>query len=269
MNGETVQRYLFVHGLNPFLAPKEIAQVTLSRPLLHGSLVSIPLVAYEEGRQLQWRLLDERIAESRVDTLVLLEHEPVMTLGRTTKDAHWGGQVDVLRNKGLQVVESERGGSVTYHGPGQIIGYPILRLRNFCSGPKTYMRMLEEVIIRVLVEWGIEGERVEKLVGVWVRDRKNPDKPVAKIAAMGVKISRGVTMHGFALNVTVDLEPFQFIVPCGIKGCQVTSMAEVLGHEPDLKKVRDQIAHHFSEVFGIKWTERVNEMLPHPKGERE
>ncbi len=264
LNEETFQRYLLVHGLNPILTPKEIAQVTISRSILHGSLVSIPLLDYEAARQLQWRLLDERIAESRLDTLVLLEHEPVMTLGRTTKDAHWGGQADALRNKGLQVVESERGGSVTYHGPGQIIGYPILRLRNFCSGPKTYMRMLEEVLIRVLAEWEIEGEHVEKFVGVWVRDPKNPDKPVAKIAAMGVKISRGVTMHGFALNVTVDLEPFQFIVPCGIEGCQVTSMAEVLGHEPDLKKVRDQIAQYFGEVFGIEWAERLVEIPPHP-----
>ncbi len=206
-----------------------------------GVLVLIPCLDYEAGRQLQWRLRDERISDSRLDTLLLLEHEPVMTLGRTTKDAHWGGQVDVLRNKGLQVVESERGGSVTYHGPGQIIGYPILRLRNFCSGPKAYMRMLEEVIIRVLADWGIEGQRVENFVGVWVRDPKNPDGSLAKVAAMGVKISRGVTMHGFALNVTVDLEPFQYIIPCGIEGCRVTSMAKVLGTEPDLEKVREQI----------------------------
>jgi len=234
-----------------------------------GVLVLIPCLDYEAGRQLQWRLRDERISDSRLDTLLLLEHEPVMTLGRTTKDAHWGGQVDVLRNKGLQVVESERGGSVTYHGPGQIIGYPILRLRNFCSGPKAYMRMLEEVIIRVLADWGIEGQRVENFVGVWVRDPKNPDSSLAKVAAMGVKISRGVTMHGFALNVTVDLEPFQYIIPCGIEGCRVTSMAKVLGTEPDLEKVREQIAYHFAEVFGIHWTERVTEMPLHPKRPRE
>ena len=243
-------------------------QVNLSRAIIQASLVSIPFLEYETGRQLQWRLLDERITESRLDTLLLLEHEPVMTLGRTTKDAHWGGQVDALRNKGLQMIECERGGSVTYHGPGQIVGYPILRLRKFCSGPKTYMRMLEEVLIRVLAEWGIEGERVEKFVGVWVRDPKNPDKPFAKIAAMGVKISRGVTMHGFAFNVTVDLEPFQFIVPCGIEGCRVTSMADVLGKELDLKEVRQQIAHHFAEVFGIEWTERLTEVpriLPSPQ----
>jgi len=230
-----------------------------------GVLVSIPCLDYEAGRQLQGRLLGERIEKSRPDTLVLVEHEPVLTLGRTTKKEHWGGQADALREKGLHVVESERGGSVTYHGPGQIIGYPILKLRSFCSGPKAYMRMLEEVIIRVLAEWGIEGQRAEKFVGVWVRDPKNPKGPLAKIAAMGVKISRGVTMHGFALNVMVDLEPFQYIVPCGIQGCQVTSMAEVLGMEPDLEKVREQIAHHFSVVFGIKWTERLTEISPTPK----
>lgn len=228
-----------------------------------GSLVSIPLLDYEAARQLQWRLREERITDLRVDTLVLVEHEPVMTLGRTTKEAHWDGQVDDLRRRGIQVIESERGGSVTYHGAGQIIGYPILRLRNYCPGPKTYMRLLEEVIIRVLAEWGIEGQRVEKFVGVWVRDLQKPGDTLAKISAMGVKISRGVTMHGFALNATVDLKPFQLIVPCGIEDCRVTSMAEVLGRDPDLNKVREQIAHHFAEVFGIEWTEGSPDISPH------
>lgn len=234
--------------------------MTLSPPLLPASLVSISSLDYESSRQLQFQYRDERREESRPDTLVLMEHEPVMTLGRTTKETHWGGQADAIRNKGLQVIESERGGSVTYHGPGQVIGYPILRLRKFCSGPKAYMRMLEDVIIRVLAEWKIEGQRVEKFVGVWVRIPKSPDSPLAKVAAMGVKISRGVTMHGFALNATVDLEPFQYIVPCGIEGCKVTSMAEVLGFDPDLNKVRDQIARHFAEVFGIEWTEKQSEV---------
>lgn len=247
--------------------------MTLSRPLLPALLVSISSLDYESSRQLQFQYRDERREESRPDTLVLVEHEPVITLGRTTKEEHWNGQVEALRMKNIQVIEAGRGGSVTYHGPGQIIGYPILRILNFCSGPKTYMRMLEEVITRVLAEWGIEGQRVEKYVGVWVPDPKNPDGPLAKVAAMGVKISRAVTMHGFALNVTVDLEPFQYIVPCGIEGCKVTSMAEVLGFDPDLNKVREQIAHHFAIVFGIEWTERLTEMPsftnPLPKGPRD
>jgi len=257
--------------VTPLVAGAVMMQFAHSPKFCPGMFASFPHLNFEETRRVQCHFRDERIADIRNDTLILVEHESVVTLGRTTKEAHWEGQVQALENKGIQVIESERGGSVTYHGPGQIIGYPILRLRNYCSGPKAYMRMLEEVIIRVLAEWGIEGQRVEKLVGVWVRDPKNPDGPLAKIAAMGVKISRGVTMHGFALNVTVDLEPFKLIVPCGIEGCRVMSMAGVLGKEPNLEKVREQIANHFAEVFGIKWTERTTEISPHfpPKGARE
>lgn len=234
-------------------------------------IASVPYLNYEESQIIQHHFCDARIAGNRNDMLILLEHDSVFTLGRTTKDVHWDGQVEDLRSQGIQVIEVERGGSVTYHGPGQIVGYPILRLRNYCAGPKAYMRMLEEVLIRVLAEWEIEGQRVEKFVGVWVRDPNSPEGPLAKIAAMGVKISRGVTMHGFALNASVDLKPFQLIVPCGIEGCRVTSMAEVLGRKPDLEKVREQIAHHFSEVFGIEWIERLTDFpltlpFPHTSG---
>ena len=216
-------------------------------------MLSIPLMDYEAARRLQWRLHDERLADGRPDTLVLLEHEPVMTLGRTTKTAHWSGLPAASGDQGLQVIESERGGSVTYHGPGQIVGYPIVRLRQFCAGPKAYVRMLEEVLIRVLAEWGINGYRTDRFVGVWVNDPDDPDGPPAKIAAIGVKIARGVTLHGFALNVTVDLEPFAGIVPCGIDGCRVTSMAKVLRRRVELHDVRQQIARCFGAVFGLDW----------------
>lgn len=226
-------------------------------------MVSIPQLNFEETRNLQRRLCDERIADMRHDTLILVEHECVVTLGRTTKEVHWESQAELFRHKGIQIIECERGGSVTYHGPGQVVGYPILRLRQFCRGPKAYMRMLEEVLIRVLAEWGIEGTRIEKYTGVWVREPKHFNGPLSKIAAMGVKISRGVTMHGFSLNVIVDLTPFQYITPCGIEGCRVTSMAEVLGSRVDLDKVREQIVQHFAEVFGIEWIEQVTEVI-HP-----
>ena len=231
-------------------------------------VMSIPLMEYEAASRLQWHLHHERLAAIRPDTLVLLEHEPVMTLGRTTQNAHWNGQRAVLRNRDLRVLESERGGSVTYHGPGQVVGYPILMLRHFCPGPKTYVRMVEEVIIRVLAEWEITGYRVEKFVGVWVRDPANPDGPLAKISAVGVKIARGVTLHGFALNVTVDLEPFAGIVPCGIEGCRVTSMAEVLRQEVEPSSVRHHIARSFGEVFGLEWRDsrhlETNSLLQTP-----
>ena len=224
-------------------------------PIRTGELVSIALMEYEAARCLQWRLRDERIAESRPDTLVILEHEPVMTLGRTTKPSHWHQQTNTFAHRGIQVRESERGGSVTYHGPGQIVGYPVLRLRNFCSGPKVYVRLLEEVVIRVLAEWGIAGYRVEKLPGVWVRDPTHADGALAKIASMGVHIARGVTTHGFALNVTVNLAPFHDILPCGIEGCRVTSMAVVLDGMCEPGAVRKQIARHFGNVFGLQWRE--------------
>jgi len=240
-----------------------------------GVLLNLPQLPYETAWELQKKWLLERAEDQRSDTLMLVEHEPVFTLGRTTKEAHWGGEADLLRTQGFGVYEIERGGSVTYHGPGQIVGYPILRLRDYCSGPKAYMRMLGEVIIRVLGEWGIQGQRAEKQIGIWVSDPQHPDGPLAKIAAMGVRITRGVTMHGFALNVSVDLEPFSRIVPCGIEGCQVTSMAEVSGRSPDVNTVREQVAQHFAEVFGLVWKEKMMEaplivtppatnQIPHP-----
>lgn len=229
-----------------------------------ASLLIFPsLSPYEETHKIQSQLCLDRIARTCSDTLVLVEHKPVVTLGRTTKGQHWQGMNEHFKRQGIPVIECERGGSVTYHGPGQVVGYPILLLRDFCSGPKAYMWLLEEVLIRVLAEWGIEGKRVDKFVGVWVRDPKNSTGNLAKIAAMGVKITRGVTMHGFALNVTVDLEPFEWIVPCGIEGCRVTSMAEVLETGPDLETVREQIVHHFADVFGIEWTERLTEVPPY------
>ena len=182
----------------------------------------------------------------------MVEHEPVMTLGRTTKTAHWNGLRAAPGTRDLRVIASERGGSVTYHGPGQIVGYPIVRLRQFCAGPKAYVRMLEEVLIRVLAAWGINGYRTDRFIGMWVNDPDDVDRPPAKIASIGVKIARGVTLHGFALNVTVDLEPFAGIVPCGIEGCRVTSMAEVLRREVAPDEVRRQIVRCFGDVFGLE-----------------
>ncbi len=232
-----------------------------ARPARAGEVVSMGLMEYEAARRLQWRLRDERIAERRPDTLVILEHEPVLTLGRTTKPAHWqrDGRTDTCALRGLPVRKSERGGSVTYHGPGQVVGYPVLKLRNVCPGPKVYVRLLEEVVIRVLAEWGIAGRRVETLPGVWVRDPTHADGAPAKIAAMGVHLSRGVTMHGFALNATVDLEPFRSILPCGIEGCRVTSMDVVLDGMGEPGAVREQIARHFGDVFGLEWRESRHE----------
>ena len=162
-------------------------------PKQFGVLISLSFFPYEVAFHLQKRLQRDRMAGCWPNTLVLLEHEPVLTLGQTTKDSHWKEQSDMINKQGIQIITSERGGSVTFHGPGQIVGYPILLLRDFCSGPKTYMRMLEEVIIAVLEEWGMKGRRIEKMIGVWIEDSQNPDRSLAKIAAFGVRISRGIT----------------------------------------------------------------------------
>jgi len=216
-----------------------------------GTLLSYDHLDYLTAWRLQQQMVQDRIADRRPDTLLLLEHEPVFTIGRTGQEAHWFGSEAALRAHGYMVHRVERGGSVTYHGPGQVVGYPIMRLDSFCAGPRVYMRMLEEVLIRTLAEWGIEGRRREKLTGVWVGA-----EPGMKIAAMGVRIIRGVTMHGFALNVTVDLAPFAHIVPCGIAGCRVTSMAALLEHPVDRLQVRRRIGDAFADVFGIHWADR-------------
>jgi lipoate-protein ligase B len=217
-----------------------------------GMVLAFPHLAYAEAWELQQSLVAQRLEDRRPDTLVLTEHEPVITLGRTTKPVHWESRWPELQDMGIHLHRSGRGGSVTYHGPGQIIGYPILRLRNFCSGPKIYVQKLEEVLIRTLTEWGIAGCRHELFRGVWVG---TSNTHLEKIASIGVRISRGVTMHGFALNVNVDLRPFTFLSPCGIEGCTMTSMARELGTSIDLHRVRKYVAQHFGEVFGIRWVE--------------
>ena len=256
---------------------------------LQGVIHSPSFQDYPAVLERQRELWRERIEESHPDTLILVEHPPVFTLGRRSKTEHWDKNSVSLKGMGYEVHEVERGGSVTYHGPGQIVGYPILRLRDFCPGPKVYVRMLEEVVIRVLKEWGINATRVEKLPGVWVHHDASPLTPtpdlrenglgrqvspavgegikggrgegeggirsgnLRKIAAIGVRISRGVSFHGFALNVNVDLKPFELITPCGIEGCQVTSMQRMLGKPVECTEVRKQIIRHFGEVFGLEW----------------
>ena len=215
-----------------------------------GALIQPGLLDYETTWVLQHQLVENRLAGRCPDTLLLLEHNPVFTVGRTAHAEHWGGDENATRVAGIPVFRTERGGSVTYHGPGQLVGYPILKLNQFCEGPKAYVRMLEEVIILTLAQWDITGRRAEKSPGVWVGD----ERP-AKIAAVGTRIERGVTMHGFALNVAVDLAPFAQIVPCGIAGCRVTSMAEMLEDPVDLAEVRRCVAERFADVFGLEWTE--------------
>ncbi|HSF08846.1 MAG TPA: lipoyl(octanoyl) transferase LipB [Nitrospirales bacterium] len=218
-----------------------------------GMVLTFPQLLYAEALELQQSLVAQRLEDRRPDTLVLTEHEPVITLGRTTQPEHWEPRWTELQHMGVHLHQTGRGGSVTYHGPGQIIGYPILRLRNFCPGPKIYVQQLEEVLIRTLAEWGIAGCRHESFRGVWV---KTSAGRMEKIASIGVRISRGVTMHGFALNVNVDLQPFTLLAPCGIEHCVMTSMEKLLGKPIDGTQVREQVAAHFADIFRLNWTEQ-------------
>jgi lipoyl(octanoyl) transferase len=207
-------------------------------------------IPYTEAWTIQKRLQEERIAEKQRDILLLLEHPPIYTMGRTTQPTHWGCGEEVLRRTGAGLQLVDRGGSITYHGPGQVIGYPILKLSHYCPGPKQYIWKLEEMLIHMLLRWGIEGYRLEKRPGVWVR-RNQVD---AKIAAVGVRIDHGVTIHGFALNVDLDLTPFSYIMPCGITQCHITSMAEVRQSPVSFSIVVQQITQEFSRIFNIRWT---------------
>ena len=215
-------------------------------------LLTFDCLAYADAWTLQHRLLEDRLAGRCLDTVLLLEHEPVFTVGRSGKPEHWGGDVMALEIAGIPVRHVERGGSITYHGPGQLVLYPIVRLDAACPGPKAYVRRLEEVVLRTLADWGLAGHRLEKQPGVWIGDPA--DGMSAKIAAVGVRIVRGVTMHGIALNVTVDLAPFGLVAPCGMAGCRVTSLQAALGRAVAPETVRRQLVRHLADVFDVEWT---------------
>ena len=177
------------------------------------------------------------IAGSSEDTLLLVEHEPVYTLGKNADKNH------LLQHypDNVQIFQIERGGDITFHGPGQLVGYPILDLHNYKKSVSWYMRSLEQVIINTLQKYGIKGEQKEDLTGVWIKDKK--------IAAFGVRISRWVTMHGFALNVNTDMQYYEGIIPCGILEYGVTSMEKLLNHEVNMKDVKNTLISSFKNVF--------------------
>lgn len=213
-------------------------------------------VDYDEAYQLQLSLLGQRQADEIPDTLLLLEHPSVYTLGRRGADEDLLQSAAELEATGAQIVWTDRGGQATYHGPGQLVCYPIFDLRVNGLGPITYVRQLENVIIEVLAEVGVEGHRVEGKTGVWTYGSTRLDvaPPLeggeAKIAAIGVRISRGVTMHGFALNVSTDLERFDSIIPCGMPDIQMASVESICGEAPDIAKVASIAAAKFGLSFG-------------------
>ena len=199
-------------------------------------------MGYDDAWDLQRELVAARQAGVAPDTLLLLEHPPVITLGRAGHPAHLLGSEAELARRGVSFVETDRGGDITFHGPGQIVGYAIVDLGPRGRDLHRYLRDLESVLIHALAEFGIVAGRVDGLTGVWVGD--------AKVAAIGIRVSRWITHHGFALNVDTDLSYFDLIVPCGIAGKRVTSMEALLGRAVDRAAVEDALVRAFERVFG-------------------
>jgi len=267
------------------------------------SVLQLGTLDYATGLRLQQKLVQLRKDNRIGDVLLLLEHSPVITLGRNAKAANVIASREKLAERGVEIFECDRGGDVTFHGPGQLVGYPIFDLRGFASadgkrktlGAVEYVRRLEEVLIRTCADFRISAERVAGLTGVWTTSncvgtglgglqgepgtdavvaatesetRFHTNHGEAKIAAIGVHISRGVTSHGFALNVNTDLEYFNLIIPCGIASKPVTSMAKELGRQLSLAEVAHSVSRNFGVVFQSQmlWLESLDSLLGHSVG---
>lgn len=206
-------------------------------------------VRYADAWDLQMRLHHERVMNSRPDTILILEHQPVYTVGRRTLVSDWGDDPTATHMDGIEIHHVNRGGSVTYHGPGQLVVYPILRLTDHVRGIRAYVGQLEEAVIQCLRRNGIAGHRQAKTPGVWVTGLHH-----TKIASIGIRVDRGVTMHGLALNVDMDLSPFRRITPCGLQGCHATSMAEVVGQPVSLVAVTHSLLDQLKQTLSLRWT---------------
>jgi lipoyl(octanoyl) transferase len=254
------------------------------------SLVQLGAIDYATGLRLQQQLVALRKEEKIGDVLLLLEHKPVITLGRNAKAANVIASPELLTQRGVELFECDRGGDVTFHGPGQIVGYPIFDLRGFATpdgkhktlGAIEFVRRLEEALIRTCADFAIPTKRLPGLTGVWT-SAESGDAHVetaasavqrseagsadhgagAKLAAIGIHISRFVTSHGFALNVNTDLSYFNLIIPCGITAKPVTSMQKELGKELDLNSVAESIFRNFATIFSSQmlWVDTIDALL--------
>ena len=219
---------------------------------------------YAQGLELQEQLVSARKAGTIGDTLLLLEHPAVITLGRNAKQQNIVASPEELARRGVELFECNRGGDVTYHGPGQLVGYPIFNILQMQPklGAVDFVRRIEEVLIRSCTDFGIATHRVKGMTGVWTDPATARHE--SKIAALGIHISRGVTSHGFALNVNTDLTHFQLIVPCGIADKPVTSIARELGRDVDSDSVAQSVARQFSSVLNSQmlWLDSIDKLLP-------
>jgi lipoyl(octanoyl) transferase len=222
-------------------------------------VVNLGRTRYAETWELQKRIFSARLEQRIGDILLLTEHDPVFTLGKGADENHLLANDQELSDKKIDMFWIDRGGDVTFHGPGQIVGYPIIDLNLHYNDIHRYLRDLEQIIINVLNEFGVIGEREKEFTGVWVKHDK--------IAALGVKVSKWITMHGFALNVGTDLSFFDRIIPCGIFHKGVTSLHKVVGEIIPIEVVREHIVNHFAKIFSFEVkhisTEELETMLRH------
>ena len=204
---------------------------------LSHNILDLGLSDYNDTWKLQKKLQSKRILGEIEDHLLLVEHPPVFTLGKNASKQH------IINNsEDVSIIQTDRGGNITFHGPGQLVGYPILDLNHYKRSITWYMRELEQLVIDVLSEYDIKASRKKGLTGTWVKDKK--------IAALGVRISKWVTMHGFSLNINPDLNFYKHIIPCGIKEYGVTSMAKIMGNEvPSMDEVKTKMTKHFTKNF--------------------
>ena len=228
-------------------------------------LANYTILPYEEALHLQRRVVVEKIEGTFPDTLLLLEHPPVITLGRRGRGENIRVSEELLRREKIDVFHVERGGDVTYHGPGQIVGYPIFALADYGKDLVNFVSSIEEVLIRVCQDMGITADRRSMNRGVWVGEKK--------IASIGLAVRRWVSFHGFALNGAPNMEHFRFITPCGLTGVEMTSVAELLGRAVNPDRLREAICSHFEEIFQIRFravdlVEKLNEGGRHERSQR-
>lgn len=207
------------------------------------AVIDLGLQPYRPVWELQQELQKKRIEQQIPDTLIFVEHTPVYTIGKNGTDLHVIASSDFLQLHGIEVVQVDRGGDVTYHGPGQLVGYPIFDLHQHKQSISWYMRKLEEVFIEVLKKYNLKGGRSEGYTGVWIKDEK--------ITALGVRISRWVTMHGFAFNVNTNLSHYGGIIPCGIFQYGVTSLQKILNQSMNMEEIKQFVVQAFQQIFNF------------------
>jgi len=217
--------------------------------------IELPVTAYHEASAIQHRLLSARINQViEKEMALLLEHFPVFTIGRRGGMENLTVSTDFLKKENISIVQIERGGDITFHGPGQIICYPIVHLRSMHLTVVDFVTALEEVMLQTVADWGIGAVRNQMNRGIWIKD--------CKLGSIGIAVRKGVSFHGFALNVNTALKPFDWINPCGLAGVKMTSMKQVLSKPLDLNRVYKSVKHHLQDVFGIELINKNLSDLP-------